>query len=100
MSQGEDNCVLGERTREGKMIEVVIGAIVGAAVSALLAEVYYRRASRGLNALIDNLNEKNEEMGMMLCRLAEWQGQHSDHLRIIRKHAVVGTPDDPLFPYK
>lgn len=36
----------------------------------------------------------------MLDNLEEWQSQHFDDLKMIRKYSVAGTPDDPDYPYK
>lgn len=82
------------------MIEIVIGAVIGTVVSVSIAEVYHRRSSRAMNALIARLEEKNQKLGEMLTNLDEWQEQHFDDLQMIRKHSVAGTTDDPEFPYK
>ncbi len=82
------------------MIELVVGAAIGALVSLLIAEVYHRRSSRGLNDLIGRLQEKNEKLGEMISNLEGWHELHYDDLQTIRKHSVAGTPDDPEYPYK
>lgn len=82
------------------MLELAIGAVIGTIVSLLIAELYHRRSSRSLNALISALAEKNAELGKTLAELQEWQEQHFDDLQMIRKHAVAGTTDDPEWPYK
>ena len=82
------------------MVELVIGAVIGAVVSLFIAEVYHRRSSKDLTQLISRLEDKNVKMGDMLDNLEEWQSQHFDDLQMIRKHAVVGTDDDPDYPYK
>jgi uncharacterized protein YbgA (DUF1722 family) len=82
------------------MVELIIGASIGAFVSLLIAEVYHRRSSNNLNQLIARLQEKNEKLGEMIADLEEWHKLHYDDLQIIRKHAVVGTPDNPEYPYK
>jgi len=82
------------------MIELVIGAALGALVSLAIAEVYHRRSSRDLNQLIARLQEKSDKLGEMITNLEGWHELHYDDLQTIRKHAVAGTPDDPEYPYK
>ena len=82
------------------MIELVLGAAIGALVSVLIAEIYHRRSSRDLNDLIGRLQDKNEKLGEMISNLESWHELHSDDLQTIRKHSVAGTPDDPEYPYK
>ena len=82
------------------MIEMIIGAFIGAVISLVIAEVYHRRSSRSMNDQILRLEEKNIHLGKMLDNLEEWQKQHFEDLQMIRKHSVAGTPDDPNFPYK
>ena len=82
------------------MIELVIGAALGAVVSLLIAEAYHRRSSRDLNGLIGQLQEKNVKLGEMISDLEGWHELHYDDLQTIRKHSVAGTPDDPEYPYK
>jgi gas vesicle protein len=82
------------------MIETVIGAVIGAVVSLLIAELYHRRSSRDLNALVTKMEEKNATLGEMLANLEKWQEIHYEDIQIIRKHAVAGTKDDPAYPYK
>ncbi len=82
------------------MVELVIGAIIGAAVSLFIAEVYHSRSSKDLTQLISRLEDKNIKMGVMLDNLEEWQSQHFEDLQMIRKHSVLGTRDDPNYPYK
>jgi hypothetical protein len=82
------------------MIELVIGAALGALVSLMIAEVYHRRSSRDLNEIIGGLQEKNSTLGEMIANLEGWHELHYDDLQVIRKHSVVGTPDDPEYPYK
>jgi len=82
------------------MIELVIGAALGALVSILIAEVYHRRSSRDFNTIIGRLQEKNEKLGKMIANLEGWHELHYEDLQTIRKHSVAGTPDDPEYPYK
>lgn len=68
---------------ENKMVELVIGAVIGAVVSLLIAEVYHKRSSKDLTQLISRLEDKNVKMGEMLDNLEEWQSQHFDDLQMI-----------------
>ena len=82
------------------MIELIFGAVLGALVSVLIAEIYHRRSSRDMDELISRLQEKNDHLGEMLDNLEGWQEFHHADLQTIRKHAVAGTTDDPDYPYK
>lgn len=82
------------------MIEMIIGAIIGALVSLLIAEIYHRRASKSLKAEIDKLKELNQSMMESMNLLEEMSLTIGEDVSIARKHSAKGTPDDPEFPYK
>jgi gas vesicle protein len=82
------------------MIELIIGSIIGAAVTFVAAEIYFRRSSRDLNKQIENLDNRIVKLNDLVDNLENWQELHSDNLQIIKKHAVAGTVDDPEYPYK
>lgn len=82
------------------MIELVTGAALGALVSLMIAEVYHRCSSRDLNEIIEGLQGKSSTLGEMIANLEDWHELHYDDLQMIRKHLVIGTPDDPEYPYK
>jgi len=82
------------------MIDLVVGSVIGAFVSLVIAEAYHRRSSRETGSQIARLKEENARLCEMLDNLNEWQAQHYEDLQVIRKYSVLGTPDDPKYPYK
>lgn len=82
------------------MIGIIVGSIIGAIVTLFVAEIYFRRSTKDLNNQIENLNNKITELNDIVDNLESWQELHSENLHIIKKHAAVGTIDDPEYPYK
>jgi hypothetical protein len=82
------------------MIETIIGAIIGAAVTLIISELYYKRSSKDLNKQVVSLESKVTRLDSLIHNLEEWQKVHFDSLQTIKKHAVAGTIDDPDYPYK
>lgn len=82
------------------MLELILGAILGTIGSLAIAHLYYRRSSRELEVSIESLNS---ELGTLRELTTELRGTVSlvaDDTAMVRKHAVVGTADDPGYPYK
>ena len=82
------------------MIQLIIGAFVGAVFSLVIAEAYHRRASRSLKEKIDRLEELNKSMAESLNFLEEMSLKIGEDANIARKHSAAGTLDDPDYPYK
>lgn len=82
------------------MIEIVIGAVIGAVVSLIVAEIYHRRASRETSAEIEKLSALNAETRETLDHTLTIIAASAESTELIKRHAVMGTPDDPDYPYK
>ena len=82
------------------MWDVVLGAVLGSLVSLVLAEVYYRRSSADLRQQVSELCELNEKLRESSEAVEGLLGTVGKDVALARKHAVIGTTDDPEFPYK
>jgi gas vesicle protein len=82
------------------MIELIIGSIVGAIVSLIIAEIYHRRASKETKSEIDRLSKLSEELRKALQNVQIILYSTSENTEIVKKHSVAGTPDDSNYPYK
>ena len=82
------------------MIEIVIGAVIGAFVSLIIAEIYHRRASKETSKEIEKLSALNSETRETLDEAIAIIAKSSESTELIRRHAVMGTTDDPEYPYK
>lgn len=82
------------------MIELVIGSVIGAIVSLLVAELYHRRASKETAKEMDRLAKLNSEIRETLDHATSMIEVSSKSTETIKKHAIAGTPDDPEYPYK
>lgn len=82
------------------MIELIIGAVIGAVVSIAIAEVYHRRSSKGLQKEINSLRNANQTLSQSIEELSSATQSSVELSAIIKKHVVAGTLDDPDFPYK
>ena len=82
------------------MFEIVIGAVIGTVVSVAIAEIYHRKASKGTLKELDKLSSLNKQISSTLEDAITVIGHSAEDTKVIKKHAVLGTPDDPEFPYK
>ncbi len=82
------------------MIELIVGAILGTIGSLVITYIFYRKASRDLDVSIVVLKTEIEDLQSITKELQEAAFVISSDTEIIRKHAVVGTSDDPEYPYK
>lgn len=82
------------------MLDIVIGAVVGAIVSLVLAETYHRRASKETALELEKLSKLNVEITNTLESAMTIIAESAENTELIKQHAVVGTPDDPEYPYK
>ena len=82
------------------MIELIIGVLIGAVISVTIAQIYHSRASAGLREEIDRLEKSNEAMRQSIEDLDDVASKISQDTDVTRRHTVVGTPDDPDYPYK
>lgn len=82
------------------MLELISGAILGTIGSLLVAHIYYRISSRELDSSINNLKNEIETLKSVTQELQSASSVILSDTEIIRKHAVIGTPDDPEYPYK
>jgi len=82
------------------VIELIIGSIVGVIVSLTIAEVYHRRASKETKSEIDRLSKLSEELSETLQEVQTILYSSAETTKIVEKHVVAGTSDDPNYPYK
>ncbi|SDX46224.1 hypothetical protein [Nitrosomonas oligotropha] len=82
------------------MIELIIGAILGTIGSLVIAHFYYQKSSCELNKSIADLKNEIESLKIITKSLNEASGLILEDTELIRKHAVIGTTDDPEYPYK
>ncbi|MBU3823236.1 MAG: hypothetical protein H9917_00205 [Candidatus Oceanisphaera merdipullorum] len=82
------------------MIEIIIGAVIGAIISLIVAELYHRRASKEMSGEIEKLAALNEESRDMLDYALSIISNSAESTELIKQHTVIGTPDDPEYPYK
>jgi len=82
------------------LIEIVIGSVIGAIVSLIIAELYHRRASKETAKEMDRLASLNSEISETLDNATSLIESSSESTETIKKHAIAGTPDDPEYPYK
>lgn len=82
------------------MVEIIIGSIIGALVSLIIAEIYHRRASKGLQNEIELLEGANKKLLKTLDEVIDSQESIAEKTEVIHDHTVAGTPDDPDYPYK
>ncbi len=82
------------------MLELIIGSIIGAILSILIAEVYHRRASKETQSEIKKLKSLSEELKKSLEEIEQYSLYAAETAETIVKHVAFGTPDDPEYPYK
>ena len=82
------------------MIEIIIGAVIGAIVSLIVAEIYHRRASKETSKELDKLSALNSEISEALDHAVSIIAVAAENTDVIKRHAVIGTPDDPEYLYK
>ncbi|MGO5000495.1 hypothetical protein [Oceanisphaera sp. W20_SRM_FM3] len=82
------------------MIEIIIGAVIGAIIYLIVAELYHRRASKEMSEEIERLAALNEESRHMLGHALSMISTSAESTELIKQHAVIDTPDDPEYPYK
>lgn len=82
------------------MIEIIIGAVIGAVVSLAIAETYHRRSSRETKKELDRLAKLNDSISAELDEVSSLVGSVRESSELIQKHVVAGTSDDPEYPYK
>ena len=82
------------------MIELIIGAILGTIGSLVIAHFYYQKSSYELDKSIADLKSEIESLKIVTESLNEASGLILKDIELIRKHAVIGTTDDPEYPYK
>ena len=75
------------------MLELIIGSVIGAIISLVIAEVYWRRSSYGLRKEVDRLHSIQEDIESVLMEVA-------GDVTLAKRHIGKGTHDDPDFPYK
>ncbi|EOB3921722.1 hypothetical protein ACIJC2_004645 [Vibrio parahaemolyticus] len=82
------------------MLDIVIGAVIGAIVSLIIAETYHRRASKETARELEKLSALNKEISNALESAASVIAETAEDTEIIKRHAILGTPNDPDYPYK
>lgn len=82
------------------MIELIIGAILGALASLTITHIYYRKSSIELENLINNLKIEVNSLQNITEELQNTSNINLEYSTIIKKYAIKGTVDDPEYPYK
>lgn len=82
------------------MSQLILGAILGATVSSIIAHFYYRRSSQDLQRQTDALRRKLANLESIIEELQEATGSIWESTEMVKKHVVAGTPDDSEWPYK
>jgi hypothetical protein len=82
------------------MFELVFGALLGTVGSLIISHFYYRKSSQEMDALINSLQLKIEELAEIARVLEKSVSVVLDETGVIKKITVMGTPDDPNYPYK
>ncbi|MGA2300222.1 MAG: hypothetical protein ABSG77_05960 [Candidatus Acidiferrum sp.] len=82
------------------MFEIILGAILGTLTSLIIAHVYYRRSTRDLEHEVDALRKELVNLKAMSQELQEAADSILESTEVTKKHVVVGTLDDPEYPYK
>ncbi|MGL0931707.1 hypothetical protein ACSTDZ_21950 [Vibrio vulnificus] len=82
------------------MFDLVFGAVIGAIVSLVIAEVYHRRASKQTAKELEKLSNLNIEISNTLESAIAIISESAESTELIKQHAVAGTSDDPEYPYK
>ena len=82
------------------MLEIILGAVIGAISSVLIAEAYHRRASKETQAEINNLKNLGKELEEHLEEIKHSSFYTAEITEIVKEHISHGTPDDPEYPYK
>lgn len=79
---------------------MVVGAIISAGISWIIAYKFYKKAGEELQGQIDSITELNQSLAASVRELAEISYFTAEKAEMIEKHAVIGTIDDPNYPYK
>jgi len=82
------------------MIELIIGAFIGAITSIAIAEIYHRRSSSSLRKEIERLEASNNTLLQSIKNLEDLISNIKNDTEVTRQNVIVGTPDVPRFPYK
>lgn len=83
-----------------EIILMVVGAIISAGVSWVIAYKFHKKAGEELQGQIDSITELNESLAASVEKLVEISYFTAEKAEMIEKHAVSGTIDDPNYPYK
>lgn len=82
------------------MLELIIGAVLGSIGSLVIAHFYYRKSSHDLEGSIVLLKREIEYLRNVTRELQDASHMISSDTEIIRKRVVLGTLEDPEYPYK
>jgi gas vesicle protein len=72
------------------VIELIIGSMVGAIVSLIIAEIYHHRASKETKSEIDRLSKLSEELSDALQEVQTILHRSAETTKIVKKHVVAG----------
>ena len=75
------------------MFELFLGALLGTISSLIISHVYYRKSTQEMDVLINKLQSELQVLSAITSSTEE-------SVAVVKKIVVVGTPDDPEFPYK
>jgi len=82
------------------MIELVVGAVIGAFVSLTIAEVYHRRASASMNRTLQEFDKRYNDLLSTVESVWEQVEAVGEKTEAARLAVVRGTAEDPAWPYK
>ncbi|GIU36334.1 hypothetical protein L2719_14950 [Shewanella schlegeliana] len=83
-----------------EVILMIVGAIIGAVISWSIAHKYHKKASDEFQVQIDAITLLNKDLAKSVSELIDVSNFTAEKAEMIEKHAVVGTTDDPDYPYK
>ena len=83
-----------------RMFDIILGAILGTLTSLIIAHFYYRRSTQDLEREVDDLRKELANLKSTSQQLQETADSILASAELTKKHVIIGTPDDPKYPYK
>jgi t-SNARE complex subunit (syntaxin) len=82
------------------MVEMLLGAVIGAVVSVALAEVYQRRASKEFDKRMQELDSLFDDLRYLVVSAGEKADAAKDQAYKAWLQSVGNSPEHPDFPFK
>lgn len=82
------------------MVEMLLGSVIGAVISVLLAEWYQRRASKEFDRRMSDFEELHADLRCLIHDVQEEAEQAKTHAYNAYLQSVGNTPEHPDFPFK